>query len=45
MAMSKKDLGKRASKKNEKFAEIEKQAASGSGDAKKQLAKAKKKRK
>ena len=45
MAMSKKDLGKRSGKKDAKFAEIEKLAASGSGDAKKQLAKAKKKRK
>lgn len=45
MAMSKKDLDKRASKKNAKFEEIEKQAASGSGDAKKKLAKAKKQRK
>lgn len=45
MAMSKKDLAKKASKKKDKMAELEKQAASGSGDAKKQLAKAKKKRK
>lgn len=45
MAMSKKDMQKKASKKKGKMAELEKMAASGSGDAKKKLAKAKKKQK
>ena len=45
MAMSKKDMGRKASKKKGEMADLEKQAASGSGDAKKKLAKAKKKMK
>ncbi len=45
MAMSKKDLVRRNSKKRAVLEELEKQAASGSGDAKKKLAKAKKKMK
>ena len=45
MAMSKKDMGRKASKKKAHLEELEKQAASGTGDAKRRLAKAKKKRK
>jgi hypothetical protein len=45
MAMSKKDMVRRSSKKRAVLEELEKQAASGSGDAKKKLAKAKKKMK
>jgi len=45
MAMSKKDMGRKSTKKKEQMAELEKMAASGSGDAKKKLAKAKKKMK
>ncbi len=45
MAMSKKDMVRKASKKKEKLEELEIQAASGRGDAKKKLAKALKKRK
>jgi hypothetical protein len=45
MAMSKKDMTRRSSKKRAMLEELEKQAASGSGDAKKKLAKAKKKMK
>jgi len=45
MAMSKKDLVRRNSKKRTVVEELEKQAASGSGEAKKKLAKAKKKMK
>ena len=45
MAMSKKDMVRRGSKKRAMLEELEKQAASGSGDAKKKLAKAKKKMK
>ncbi len=45
MAMSKKDMQKKASKKKGKLEELEKLAAAGSGDAKKKLAKAKKKQK
>ncbi|MBE0523951.1 MAG: hypothetical protein IBX40_06435 [Methanosarcinales archaeon] len=45
MAMSKKDMGRKASKKKDELAELEKMAATGSGDAKKKLAKAKKKMK
>ena len=45
MAMSKKDMVRRSSKKKAMLEELEKQAASGSGDAKKKLAKAKKKMK
>ncbi|MDW7774943.1 MAG: hypothetical protein SCH39_01235 [Methanosarcinales archaeon] len=45
MAMSKKDMDRRASKKKVQLEDLEKQAASGSGDAKKKLAKAKKKKK
>ncbi len=45
MAMSKKDMGRKASKKKTQLEELEIQAASGTGDAKRRLAKAKKKRK
>ncbi len=45
MAMSKKDMGRKAAKKKAELAELEQLAASGSGDAKKKLAKAKKKMK
>ena len=45
MAMSKKDMVRRSSKKRAVLDELEKQAVSGSGDAKKKLAKAKKKMK
>ena len=45
MAMSKKDMVRRSSKKRAVLEELEKQAVSGSGDAKKKLAKAKKKMK
>lgn len=45
MAMSKKDMCRKASKKKAKLEELEKQAASGRGDAKKKHAKAKKKSK
>jgi len=45
MAMSKKDMGRKASMKKAKLEELEKEAASGTGDAKRRLAKAKKKRK
>ena len=45
MAMSKKDMVRKASKKKAKLEELEKQAASGTGDAKKKLAKALKKKK
>ena len=45
MAMSKKDMTRRSSKKKAVLEELEKQAASGSGEAKKKLAKAKKKMK
>ena len=43
MAMSKKDMEKKKNAKREKIAELEKLASSGSKDAKKKLAKAKKK--
>jgi len=45
MAMSKKDLQRKGSKKKAQLEELEKLAASGSGEAKKKLAKAKKKMK
>jgi hypothetical protein len=45
MAMSKKDMGRKASKKKAQLEELEKEATSGTGDAKRRLAKAKKKRK
>jgi hypothetical protein len=45
MAMSKKDMVRRSSKKKVMLGELEKQAAAGSGEAKKKLAKAKKKMK
>jgi len=45
MAMSKKDKGRKNSKKKVKLEELEKLAASGTGDAKKKLAKAKKNKK
>ena len=45
MAMSKKDMTRRSSKKRAMLENLEKQAASGSGEAKKKLAKAKKKMK
>ncbi|MCK4937073.1 MAG: hypothetical protein KAR85_00530 [Methanosarcinales archaeon] len=45
MAMSKKDMGRRSSKKKAELEDLEKMAAAGSGDAKKKLAKAKKKMK
>ncbi len=45
MVMSKKDLVRKNSKKKAMLGELEKQAASGSGEAKKKLAKAKKKMK
>lgn len=45
MAMSKKDMGRKSAKKKAQLEELEKLAASGSGDAKKKLAKAKKKMK
>ncbi|MCL7416107.1 MAG: hypothetical protein M8349_08650 [ANME-2 cluster archaeon] len=45
MAMSKKDMGKKSAKKKAELEDLEKQAAAGSGDAKKKLAKAKKKMK
>lgn len=44
MAMSKKDLDKKRSAKREKLEELEKQASAGSKDAKKKLAKEKKKK-
>ncbi len=43
MAMSKKDLDRKKGAKREKQANLEKEAASGSKDAKKKLAKLKKK--
>ncbi|MCG7847683.1 MAG: hypothetical protein MIO93_00695 [ANME-2 cluster archaeon] len=45
MAMSKKDMGRRSSKKKTELEDLEKKATAGSGDAKKKLAKAKKKMK
>ncbi|MBW6519082.1 MAG: hypothetical protein K0A89_11355 [ANME-2 cluster archaeon] len=45
MAMSKKDMDRRSSKKKGELESLEKMAAAGSGDAKKKLAKAKKKMK
>lgn len=44
MAMSKKDLEKKKSIKKEKLNELEQKAAAGSKDAKKKLAKEKKKK-
>ncbi|MFY9200703.1 MAG: hypothetical protein WBI12_05605 [Methanosarcina flavescens] len=44
MAMSKKDMEKKKNAEREKIAELEKLASSGSKDAKKKLAKAKKKK-
>lgn len=44
MAMSKKDMEKKKNAKREKIAELEKLASSGSKDAKKKLAKEKKKK-
>jgi hypothetical protein len=44
MAMSKKDLDKKKSAKKEKMEELEKLASAGSKDAKKKLAKEKKKK-
>jgi hypothetical protein len=44
MAMSKKDLARKSAKKKAKLEDLEKQAASGSGSAKKKLAKARKKK-
>lgn len=44
MAMSKKDLEKKKSAKRQKLEELEKQASAGSKDAKKKLAKEKKKK-
>lgn len=44
MAMSKKDLEKKKSAKREKLEELEKQASAGSKDAKKKLAKEKRKK-
>ncbi|WP_255336029.1 hypothetical protein [Methanosarcina sp. KYL-1] len=44
MAMSKKDMDKRKGAKKEKMEQLEKMAASGSKDAKKKLAKEKKKK-
>ena len=44
MAMSKKDLDKKKSAKKEKLEELEKQASAGSKDAKKKLAKEKRKK-
>gem|GEM_PF-370414 len=44
MAMSKKDLDKKKSAKREKLEELEKQASAGSKDAKKKLAKEKRKK-
>ena len=44
MAMSKKDLDKKKIAKREKLEELEKQASAGSKDAKKKLAKEKKKK-
>jgi hypothetical protein len=41
MAMSKKDIGKQKGKHDEKMAKLEAAAASGSGSAKKKLAKEK----
>lgn len=43
MAMSKKDKDRKSAKKKAKLEELENLAASGIGDAKKKLAKAKKK--
>lgn len=45
MAMSKKDLDRKKNAKREKLAKLEELAASGNKDAKKKLAKEKKKRK
>ena len=44
MAMSKRDMDKKKSAKKEKVEELEKMASAGSKDAKKQLAKEKKKK-
>jgi|APDOM4702015159_1054818.scaffolds.fasta_scaffold449897_1 hypothetical protein len=44
MAMSKKDMDKKKAVKKEKMDELEKQASAGSKDAKKKLAKEKKKK-
>jgi hypothetical protein len=44
MAMSKKDMDKKKSAKKEKMEELEKMASAGSKDAKKKLAKEKKKK-
>jgi len=44
MAMSKKDLEKKKSAKRQKLEELEKQASAGSKDAKKKLAKEKRKK-
>ncbi len=44
MGMSKKDMKRNAKKKRGQMEELEKNASSGSGDAKKKLAKAKKKK-
>lgn len=43
MAMSKKIMERKERERKEKIAELEKQAAAGSGDAKKKLAKEKRK--